>query len=81
MLNEKQVTLFGITPEENPELAQIQNLLNSHQVNYRLINILEGSMVDIDFKNTLNQMCGINTIPAIFVGFKYIGGIDELKML
>ncbi len=33
----------------------------------------------MDFRNTINKMCGFSHIPAIFVGFKYLGGIENLR--
>ncbi len=73
--------MFGVTPQENPELAQIKQLFDTHQANCRLINIEEGTLADVDFRDTITQMCGFNQIPAIFIGYKYLGGIEELKAI
>jgi len=31
-----------------------------------------------EFKKVITQLCGINKLPAIFVGFKYLGGYEEV---
>jgi glutaredoxin-related protein len=33
----------------------------------------------MDIRITFNKMCGFKHIPAIFVGLKYLGGMQDLK--
>lgn len=73
------MTIFGITPEESIEIKKIEELLKLNNVNCRLINIQEDTLADVDIRNTFNKMCGFKHIPAIFIGLKYLGGIEDLK--
>jgi glutaredoxin-related protein len=75
------VTIFGNSPEESIEINQMKELFKLHNVNFRLINILEGTFADMDIRITFKKMCGFNDIPAIFVGLKYLGGVQDLKSL
>ena len=75
------MTIFGNSPEESIEINQIKELFKLHNVNFRPINILEGTFADMDIRITFNKMCGFKDIPTIFVGLKYLGGVQDLKSL
>jgi hypothetical protein len=56
--------------------------LNNSQIPFfELLEDEETSTDSKEFIHIISKICGINKLPAIFAGYKYLGGLEELKDL
>lgn len=73
------MTVFGASL--SPYTQAVKYILDRNMIPYRDIHMMSGEEVHQELKHTIAKLCGKDSLPAVFVGYNYLGGLDELKEL
>ena len=75
------MTIFG-GPIEHLETATTRQILREANIPFfELHEVDVPAQEQTEFIHIISKICGIGKLPAIFAGYKYVGGLDELKDL
>ena len=81
ILKQGQLTIFG-GPEAHLESEATRSFLRDANIPYFEVQEIEvPEYSQPEFRSVITELCGIKKLPAIFFGYKYVGGLEEIKEL
>lgn len=81
ILKHGQLTIFG-GPDAHLESEATRVFFRDANIPYFEVNEIEvPDFSQPEFRSVITQVCGIGKLPAIFFGYKYVGGLEEIKEL